>query len=257
MSTLIIEKAKLKNLKDLIYLLFEDDLGKERENLRNISINKYKKAFTKIIKDSNNEIFIMILNDQIIGMMQLTFIPGLSMQGITRCQTESVRIKKEYRKENQTKIIKYIDLEKYHSKNKPTEENKKELYEKLLAKNYDSTNIELVLIDFEKNGWINDEEFGLAFSKDQINQNSLGPIALKYKLKKYISSDDIISNILHSIYSEIEIKSIIFKVLKKYTPDEVREDHILREKIVNKLKRKGHYWQDINDSVNKYIEGSF
>ena len=97
MSNLIIEKAKLKNLKDLIYLLFEDDLGKERENLRNISMNKYKKAFTKIIKDSNNEIFIMILNDQIIGMMQLTFIPGLSMQGMTRCQIESVRIKKEYR----------------------------------------------------------------------------------------------------------------------------------------------------------------
>ncbi len=97
MSNLIIEKAKLKNLKDLIYLLIEDDLGKERENLRNISINKYKKAFTKIIKDSNNEIFIMILNDQINGMMQLTFIPGLSMQGITSCQIESVRIKKEYR----------------------------------------------------------------------------------------------------------------------------------------------------------------
>ena len=134
---------------------------------------------------------------------------------------------------------------------------KKELYEKLLAKNYDSTNIELVLIDFEKNGWINDEEFGLAFSKDQINQNSLGPIALKYKLKKYISSDDMISNILHSIYSEIEIESIIFKILKRYTPDDVRENHILRGKIINKLKRKGHYWQDINDSVNKYIEGYF
>ena len=134
---------------------------------------------------------------------------------------------------------------------------KKELHEKLLAKNYDSTNIELVLIDFEKNGWINDEQFGLAFSKDQINQNSLGPIALKYKLKKYISSNDMISNILHSIYSEIEIESIIFKMLKKYTPDDVRENHILRGKIINKLKRKGHYWQDINDSVNKYIEGDF
>ncbi len=36
----------------------------------------------------------------------------------------------EYRKENQTKTIKYIDLEKYHLKNKPTEESKKELYEK-------------------------------------------------------------------------------------------------------------------------------
>ena len=93
---------------------------------------------------------------------------------------------------------------------------KKELYEKLLAKNYDSTNIELVLIDFEKNGWINDEEFGLAFSKDQINQNSLGPIALKYKLKKYISSDDMISNILYSIYSEIEIE-ILFLNFEKNT----------------------------------------
>ncbi len=91
---------------------------------------------------------------------------------------------------------------------------KKELYEKLLAKNYDSTSIELVLIDFEKNGWINDEEFGLAFSKDQINQNALGPIALKYKLKKYISSDDMISKILFSIYSEVEIESVIFKILK-------------------------------------------
>ena len=36
----------------------------------------------------------------------------------------------EFKKENQTKSIKYIDLEKYHSNNKPTEESKRELYEK-------------------------------------------------------------------------------------------------------------------------------
>ncbi len=39
-------------------------------------------------------------------------------------------VKKEYKKENQIKTIKYIDLEKYHLKNKPTEESKKELYER-------------------------------------------------------------------------------------------------------------------------------
>ena len=97
MSTLIIEKATLKNLRDLIYLLFEDDLGKNRENVSKTSYNNYKKSFMKILNDSNNEIFAMILNDQIIGMMQLTFIPGLSMEGMTRCQIESVRIKKDYR----------------------------------------------------------------------------------------------------------------------------------------------------------------
>ena len=41
-----------------------------------------------------------------------------------------ILVVKEYRKENQSKTIKYIDLEKYHSKNKATEESKKELYDR-------------------------------------------------------------------------------------------------------------------------------
>ncbi len=41
-----------------------------------------------------------------------------------------ILVTQEYRKENQTKMIKYINLEKYHSKNKPSEKEKKELYEK-------------------------------------------------------------------------------------------------------------------------------
>ncbi len=41
-----------------------------------------------------------------------------------------ILVKKEYRKENQTKTIQYIDLEKYHAKNKPTEKSKRELYER-------------------------------------------------------------------------------------------------------------------------------
>lgn len=37
---------------------------------------------------------------------------------------------KEYRKENQKKTIKYINLEKFHLKNKPSEKSKKDLYER-------------------------------------------------------------------------------------------------------------------------------
>ena len=39
-------------------------------------------------------------------------------------------VEKEFRKENQTKTIQYIDLDKYHSKNKPSQESIKELYER-------------------------------------------------------------------------------------------------------------------------------
>ena len=41
-----------------------------------------------------------------------------------------ILVEKEYRKENQTKTIKYIDLDKYHLKNKPSPESLKELYER-------------------------------------------------------------------------------------------------------------------------------
>ena len=41
-----------------------------------------------------------------------------------------ILVEKEFRKENQTKTIQYIDLEKYRSKKKPSQENIKELYER-------------------------------------------------------------------------------------------------------------------------------
>ena len=41
-----------------------------------------------------------------------------------------ILVNKEYRKINQSKTIKYIDLEKYHSKNKPKKEDIKDLYER-------------------------------------------------------------------------------------------------------------------------------
>ena len=41
-----------------------------------------------------------------------------------------ILVKKEYRKENQTKKIQYIDLETYHLKNKPSEKSKKELFDR-------------------------------------------------------------------------------------------------------------------------------
>ena len=41
-----------------------------------------------------------------------------------------ILIKKEFKKENQSKTIQYIDLEKYHLKNKPSQENLKKLYER-------------------------------------------------------------------------------------------------------------------------------
>ena len=130
----------------------------------------------------------------------------------------------------------------------------KELYSKLIQKGYSSNPVRSVINKFEKKGWLNDHEFGLAFSKDQINRNSIGPISLKYKLKEYIDSDELISVIVKSVYADMEIYGIIYNVLKRFEPSKIKNDNILREKLINKLKRKGHYWQDINESINNFIK---
>ena len=130
----------------------------------------------------------------------------------------------------------------------------KELYSKLMQKGYPSSPVVSVISKFEKKGWLNDHEFGLAFSKDQINRNSIGPISLKYKLKEYIDSDELISVIVESVYVDMKIDEIIYNVLKRFEPSKIKNDNILREKLINKLKRKGHYWQDIDESINNFIK---
>ena len=131
---------------------------------------------------------------------------------------------------------------------------KKELRLRLIKKGYRKDIIDEVINELEKKSWIDDEKFGLAFSRDQISRNKIGPIALKYKLREFLDSMDLINQISTRIYSEIEIDNIILQVLQKYTPDNINSDEKLKRKLINKLKRKGHYWQDIDGALTKYLD---
>ena len=131
---------------------------------------------------------------------------------------------------------------------------KKELELKLLKRGFSKNTISKVMEDLEDKGWVDDEKFCLAFGRDQINRNSIGPIALKYKLKEHISSLSLIEVLSDRIYSELDIESIIMKILVKYPSEKIKKDETLKRKIINKLKRKGHYWQDIDETLNKYLK---
>ena len=130
---------------------------------------------------------------------------------------------------------------------------RKELELKLLKKGYSKNTISKVMEDLKNNGWIDDLKFGLAFGRDQINKNKIGPIALKYKLKEHLDSLNLIEKLSDRIYSELSTESIIMKILVKYSPEKIKKEENLKRKIINKLKRKGHYWQDIEHALNKYF----
>ena len=101
-----------------------------------------------------------------------------------------ILVNQEYRKENQTKKIKYINLDKYHSKNKPSEESKKELYER--NKNIFFTefkSIRYAEISPEKISGNNQYDKEISLNKVDILENNIldgqtfDDAALNYKLK--------------------------------------------------------------------------
>ncbi|MFF5210257.1 GNAT family N-acetyltransferase [Streptosporangium sp. NPDC000396] len=53
---------------------------------------EHRAAFEAIEADPNNELIVAELDGEVVGTMQLTYIPGISRRGATRLQIEAVRI---------------------------------------------------------------------------------------------------------------------------------------------------------------------
>lgn len=85
-------RAELVDLPILINLLADDELGRQREDVGSPLNPHYERAFQAIKDDANQ--FLAVVEDEgdVVGCMQLSFIPGLSHVGLWRGQIESVRI---------------------------------------------------------------------------------------------------------------------------------------------------------------------
>jgi len=149
-NRLNLKEEQLKNLSktDLIEQILSDYIGKKVMSLeiKKLGIVVSDNALRDIIK--NDKLFFK--DDK---FSRTEYEKFLIKSGITAPQFEAniveqekrrqflsslsggivvpeILIEKEFRKENQTKTVQYIDLEKYHSKNKPSQESIKELYER-------------------------------------------------------------------------------------------------------------------------------
>ena len=73
-------------------LLADDVLGSGREDPGPPLNPRYAEAFAAIARDQNQLLAVAEAGGAVVGCLQLTFIPGLSLQGMWRGQVESVRI---------------------------------------------------------------------------------------------------------------------------------------------------------------------
>ena len=94
---LIFRKAKRGDILKIVKMLADDELG-SKEDYKVPLPQTYYDAFQNILQDKNQELIILEnFNKDIIGTLQLTFIPYLTYRGGLRAQIEAVRIDKRFR----------------------------------------------------------------------------------------------------------------------------------------------------------------
>jgi GNAT superfamily N-acetyltransferase len=79
----------------IVALLVDDPLGAGREAATDIA--PYIEAFAAIDADPSELLVVLANRDEVIGTMQISFLPGLSRNGATRAQIEAVRVKAGHR----------------------------------------------------------------------------------------------------------------------------------------------------------------
>jgi GNAT superfamily N-acetyltransferase len=91
----IIREAVRDDLPAMIALLADDVLGKARDFA--VVDDAYERAFAAIEADPRNLLAVADDDGEIVGCMQITYIPGLGRHGAERSLIEAVRVRSDRR----------------------------------------------------------------------------------------------------------------------------------------------------------------
>jgi GNAT superfamily N-acetyltransferase len=88
----IFRRAASDDLASIVALLADDPIGRGRENAGPQPDIGYRDAFAAIDRDPNQLLAVAERGGRVIGLLQLSFIPGLTRRGMWRGQIEGVRV---------------------------------------------------------------------------------------------------------------------------------------------------------------------
>ncbi|MGC5030778.1 GNAT family N-acetyltransferase [Micromonospora sp. DT229] len=95
MNDLIFRTAIRADLPTVLDLLADDMLGRTRD-VGEVDAT-YEQAFADITADPRNHLVVAEVDGEVVGCMQLTYIPGLGRHGAERQLIESVRVRSDQR----------------------------------------------------------------------------------------------------------------------------------------------------------------
>jgi GNAT superfamily N-acetyltransferase len=94
MQDLVIRRARAHDVPAIVDMLADDPLGAQRESPGDPA---YTSAFAAIDADPRQLLAVAESGGEVVGTLQLTFIPGLSRRGATRALIEAVRVRSDQR----------------------------------------------------------------------------------------------------------------------------------------------------------------
>ncbi len=89
---LAFRRARAEDLGVIVALLADDPIGRTRESGAAESNSRYAEAFAAIEQDPNQLLAVAERDGMTVGVLQLSFIPGLTRSGMWRGQIEGVRV---------------------------------------------------------------------------------------------------------------------------------------------------------------------
>ena len=93
-----LRRAQRDDLVRIVELLAADQLGATRDGIASAEdLEPYLRAFEAIDTDPAQLLVVATVGGEVIGTMQLSFIPGLARRGSLRAQIEAVRVADRYR----------------------------------------------------------------------------------------------------------------------------------------------------------------
>ena len=126
---------------------------------------------------------------------------------------------------------------------------KKEMYDFLVKKGIDKTDIDNMINKLENIGLLNDKMYAKAYISDKINFTNMGPLKIESNLLECDIDDSIIKEELSKVDN-----SIINKKISKYVSSKARSNkhstYFFKEKVMSELLSLGYS----NDMIIPYLE---
>jgi GNAT superfamily N-acetyltransferase len=88
----IFRRAACADIEAIVRLLADDPLGAKREEYVLPLPKRYHAAFEAIDRDPNQELVVVELDGEVVGVLQLTYIPYMTYRGSRRALIEGVRV---------------------------------------------------------------------------------------------------------------------------------------------------------------------